>query len=180
MENISNIEFSKNNKEPENVNNFRLLAVSSCFLKVFEIMIKNRLEWLVGNKKNILTRYQMGSRKEKGFFDNTVYLTPYDQIAFTKMEPVIRILLNIITANDIVNLFILWKFLIELKIDIEIANVKLKILTNKLIYSKDKNGDVHSRIISNCGIPQGSLLSPISLDINRSFSRIWWRPIQKH
>lgn len=146
------------------VNNFRPLAMSSCVLKIFENMIKNRLDWIVENKK-ILSKYQMGFRKGKGIYDNIIYLTSYVQIALTKGDKIIGILLDIRNAYDNVNPYILYRILIQYNIDIDLANVILKILLNKQIFTKDKHGNILGPVISDIGIPQGSPLSPILFNL---------------
>lgn len=154
----------KPNKNPNTVDSYRPIVLSSCCLKTLEIMIKNKLEWLMENKE-VFPWFQTGFRKGQATYNALAILTSDVYLAFGQNYSVLAVFLDIKSAYDHVDIYLLYNKLINLETPIELANLIFKILKNRLIYSKNDNGENIGPTLANSGLPQGSPLSTLLFNI---------------
>jgi Reverse transcriptase (RNA-dependent DNA polymerase) len=67
------IPIPKPGKDPTDPENYRPIALTSCFCKTFERLVNCRLVWFLENKK-ILTEYQSGYRESRSTTDQLVII----------------------------------------------------------------------------------------------------------
>lgn len=113
-------------------------AIAPCITKIFESMIKNKLEWILEHN-NRFSHYQTGFRKGKGTKDNIALLITFIQLAFSKNQSVIGIFLDIKTAYDHVNINKLYNKLRNLQIPTDIINIIFKLYNNRKLYILEEN-----------------------------------------
>lgn len=65
---IEIVPLKKPNKPDENISSYRPISLISCVAKTFNIIIKNRLEWIV-ESKSILHPHCIGFRKGRSTID---------------------------------------------------------------------------------------------------------------
>lgn len=153
----------KPNKDPALANSYRPIALSSCFRKIFEHLIKNRLEWWIEHNK-ILDPLQFGFRKNSGTINHLSYFYSDILEGFTKGKKTAAIFLDLASAFDKVLPHIIFQELQKLKIDIKFINTIYSLISLKLLKF---NNDGTKNVIreSETGLPQGSVLSPLLFNI---------------
>lgn len=154
----------KPNKDPKLANSYRPIVLASCACKILEIIIKNRIDWLLEHN-NVFSQQQLGFRKGRGVVDNTVFLSSFVFNAFLTSETVLSVFLDIKAAYDNVNIYKLYNKVNDLGIPIELNNVIHKIIRNRLIYTRNNDGSFLGPFLATKGIPQGSPLSTILFNI---------------
>lgn len=77
----------------------RPISVLSCFLKVFEKLIYNRLRWFA-EVNDIVPNFQFGFRQSKSCIDNLICITSYIHTGLIKNEFVACVFLDIKGAFD--------------------------------------------------------------------------------
>ncbi|OXU19814.1 hypothetical protein TSAR_010589 [Trichomalopsis sarcophagae] len=87
----------------------RPISLGSCVCKVFETLVKNKLQYWVEKKKNIIPKSQSGFRKGQNTVDNLVNLTLHVEQSFNDIKDLLAA--SIIAPGKIV---------------IEVKNVKIK------------------------------------------------------
>ena len=102
------------NKDPQLVSSYRPITSSSCVGKVFEIMIKNRLEWWLESSDK-LAESQFGFRQGKSTLDTLTILYNNILSSFLNKEYTTALFLDIKIAYDNVNINILIEKLKDLK-----------------------------------------------------------------
>lgn len=158
------ISLLKPNKNPAAAESYRPIVLSSCGVKIIEIMIKNRLDWTL-ERNNVFSPHQAGFRKGRGIYSNIAFLSTFIQDAFLSSETVIAVFLDIKSAYDGVNIYKLYDKIHKLQIPIEINNLIFNIMKNRLIYTRGSNGEMMGPFLATKGIPQGSPLSTILFNI---------------
>lgn len=148
----------KPNKEPNDINSYRPIALSSCILKTYERLIKNRLEyWLESNKK--LASSQFGFRKGKSINEAIIHLVSDINIALSRNHMTSAIFIDIQAAFDSVNLNILAEKMVNIGLPHQVVHNIMKLYTRRNIYIKANDGLLGPRT-AHSGLPQGSILSP--------------------
>ncbi|XP_050508706.1 uncharacterized protein LOC126885933 [Diabrotica virgifera virgifera] len=156
--------FLKPTRNPQLVDSYRAIALSSCVGKIMEHFIKNRLEWILENN-HTFNSFQSGFRKGMGIQTNIAFLTSYIQAAFSENKSVLGIFLDIKAAYDHVNIYILYKKMLDLNLPIELTNLTFKLLHNRKIYVKDEEENLIGPTFTTQGLAQGSPLSPLLFNI---------------
>lgn len=154
----------KKDKDARDGRSYRPISLLSCVRKVFEYLIKSRIEWL-SEEKEILHPSQMGFRKGRGCMEAVTHLVSEIQIAFSKKQMVLAVFLDLKNAYDCVEVNILANCLKELNIPGYYINVIVRLLIDKVIRIKDNGGNYTSCKNSSQGLAQGSPLSPILFNI---------------
>lgn len=150
----------KHNKNPSNAENYRPIVLSSVYCKTLEIMIKNRLDYIMENKQHF-TFFQAGFRKGMGINNNIALLTSHINLAFCRENSMIAVFLDIKSAYDGVNIYTLYNKLTSLDIPKELTNLIFKILENRQLFSRKTDGSFMGPINTTTGLPQGSPLSTV-------------------
>lgn len=156
----------KQNKDPKKVSSYRPIALTPCFIKLLERMIKNRLQWYI-EKNNILPPFMTGFRSKRGITDNIVLLENSIQKSINVGEYTLVVFLDIEKAYDRLCtkglIFKLTKYGIKGKM-LNFLHNYLKERTFQVRVGKEES-KVHE--IYN-GLPQGSVLSPLLYNIMMS------------
>lgn len=158
------IPFLKAGRQPENMNSYRPISLASCLEKLFESLLKTRLEWQVENSR-IFSELQTAFRKGHSITDSIAYLTSYVQLGYSKNQFTIGLFLDIKAAFDNVNIYTLHSILKEIGVSNSICNVIHNLLSNRQIYAKDQFGNIHGPKTATQGLIQGSPLSPYLFNI---------------
>jgi ribonuclease HI/exonuclease III len=156
---VSIIPLLKPNKPKGEIKSYRPVALSSCVLKLFEHLIKNRLiTYLESNIliPNLIT----GFRKGKSTADNIIHLITDIQLAWSSNNSVIAACYDIQGAFDNVNIPLLMQKCEKLGIPNSIIKILKNILTERITQIKYGKETSQERIAF-LGLPQGSVLSPI-------------------
>lgn len=154
----------KQNRNNDRIDNFRPIVLAPTILKILELLIKNRLDWIMENEK-MLSSFQIGFRRNQGIHNAQGILITNIQKAFSKGELLLAIFLDIKSAYDSINIYTLYNKLMKIKLPIDIINIIFKILNNRILFSKNKEGQLIGPIISNSGLPQGSPLSALLFNL---------------
>ncbi|XP_072380655.1 uncharacterized protein [Diabrotica undecimpunctata] len=149
----------KPHKSPNCPDSYRGISLSSCVLKTMERMIKCRLEfWLEKNSKIPAT--QFGFRKSCSTMENLTHLILDIYNSFSVNKSVFATFIDIENAYDNVNLQLLYHKMKEIGLP-DILCWKLhQLYINRTLYLQINNKLIGPRV-SNIGLPQGSILSPI-------------------
>jgi len=157
------IPISKPNKDPNNVNSYRPIALLPCFTKIIEKMINYRLQWFT-EKNDILPPFISGFRQGRSAIDNIVVLENTIQKSINNKEHTIVVYLDIAQAYDAVNINgLLYKLNTN-----GIKGKMLKFLQQYLserTYQVRINSTLSETKTLRKGLPQGSILSPILFNI---------------
>lgn len=138
-------------------NSLRPLTLTSCLLKLFETLIKNRLQWWV-ETHNLIPESQIGFRRGRSCMDNLVNLTLKADEAFIEKKHVIAIFLDVIGAFNYVNIDILLSKLVTVGCSYKLISFIKFIAHERYIqtaYSAEDTRNVHM------GVPQGGVLSSL-------------------
>lgn len=138
----------------------RPIAMSSCFLKILEKIINNRLMYYVERNK-LLSVTQLGFRKGKSSVDNLSIFVNFVQEAFFKGETVAAIFLDIKGAYNCVIPDLLLKDLASLNIPKEYMMFFKNLLIERILIPTNLNKEELEEVLVKLGLPQGSCLSPL-------------------
>ncbi|KAH1021888.1 hypothetical protein HUJ04_011372 [Dendroctonus ponderosae] len=127
-------------------------------------MVKTRIEWAL-EKELFFPWTQTGFRKAQGTQNAQALLTTEINLAFSENLLTLAIFLDIKAAYDHVDIFKLYNKLIEAKIPSELANLILKILAERKLFSKNRNGKFLGPVLTNSGLPQGSPISTMLFNV---------------
>ena len=145
--------------DKSDLSNYRPISILSCFSKIFEKIIANRLNSYI-DKEKILSRCQFGFRKQHSTY--MAMLKLYDKIseAIDKNEFCVGIFVDLSKAFDTLDHSILIEKLNFYGVR-GIPNLLLKsFLTDRYQYVNYNNSNSSMHGI-NCGVPQGSILGPL-------------------
>jgi len=149
----------KPNKDPNDLNSYRPISLTSTISKIVEKMIVVRLNWYL-EKNNLLIPTQAGFRKSFSTNDPIIRLKHEADIAITSGNITVAILIDFTRAFDL-----LWVDGLLLKmLNLKISGNMLRWIKNflSLRTSRVKIGNQFSiDFTSENGTPQGSSLSPI-------------------
>jgi len=142
---------------------FRPIPLSSCVLKLFEKLIKSRLERFI-ELDLLLPVSQYGFRKGKSCGDYVVLLLLEIYRGFITHNPVGALFLDIKGAYDNVISCILFDTINNLKIPSHYKNFIRNLIAYRQVNFYEK-GFYHGSRILYRGLPQGSSLSPILFNL---------------
>lgn len=149
----------KPGKDSRQASSYRPIALSATMGKIFEHLVKNRLEWLVENK-GILANTQFGFRKGRSTLDSLTILTSDIRLALSKKQQLVGCFLDISSAYDNVQLPLLRAKLLQLSIPARIVQIICKLFMGRTIKIRTGN-TFHPPLTVWQGLPQGSVLSPL-------------------
>lgn len=152
--------FLKPNKDPNNYRNFRPIALFSCIRKIFEKILKNRLEWWCEHHL-IFDNLQFGFRRSKSTLDALSTFVADIYSAFHSRKMVLAVFLDLSSAYDNVIPEILLKKMKNLQIPTRMRRCIAQLVYEKKICIRNH---ISSRN-STRGLPQGSVLSPLLFNI---------------
>ncbi|KAF4523529.1 hypothetical protein B566_EDAN013072, partial [Ephemera danica] len=152
-----NISFSMIQHLPDNVSSYRPIALLSCVAKIFEKLVKLRLEIIAESKKLIPPEFT-GFRKGHSTLDSLATLSIDIQVNLAKKKTSILELFDIQGAFDNVNLPILFNKLLKMGFPRSICNVLFTYLSQRQFQTRIGNKS-SSRRTRFFGLPQGSILS---------------------
>lgn len=112
----------------------RPIALTSCLCKLYETLLKNRLEWWIEHQ-NLLPNSQNGFRKGKSATDSTVNLALKVEEAFAEKKSVIAAFLDVEGAFDNVNIDILLRKLLDFGCSKSVLKFVKFILHERFIYT---------------------------------------------
>lgn len=149
----------KPNKIPFKPESYRPISLSSCILKQFERIIKNRIvAWLESNNK--MPRTQYGFRSQKSCMEVlTIFLSDIS-IAFANYQSISAIFLDIEGAYDKVVHSVLIDKMTKIGLPLNLIKLIMAIISNRKVFLKI-NSELIGPRITNVGLPQGSILSPV-------------------
>lgn len=149
--------FKKGDKEL--IENYRPIAILSCFSKLFERIIHNRIYKFI-NDHNLLSVHQHGFRPGHSTNSAAFELTNYIYEALDKNKLTLTLFFDLTRAFDCVNRSFLIKKLNSLGIR-EPLNIFIdSFLCNRKIAVK-LDGQISNTSTLKYGVPQGSVLSPL-------------------
>jgi ribonuclease HI len=152
----------KSGKDPSLGQSYRPIALSCCFLKILEKMIKARLEWFL-ETNNLLPQGQLGFRKGKSCLDNLSILITDAHIAKSKKEVMVACFMDVSSAYDNVLLPVLFNKMVSLGVPDSICRLISNILCERLLLIETPVETIQRTVCR--GLPQGSSLSPILFNI---------------
>lgn len=138
-------------------NSVRPITLSSCFAKLFETLVKNRLQWWV-ETQNIIPSSQCGFRKGKSCIDNLSNLTLKVDQAFSEKNHVLAVFLDVQGAFDNVVIDGLLSKLASIGCSTKIIKF-IKFMSYERFIRTAYTG-VRTRCVYK-GVPQGGVLSPL-------------------
>lgn len=146
---------------------YRPISLTNCVCKVLEKIINKRLTWYL-ESNNLLYNGQFGFRKNRCTTDNLSILESDIQMAFSKKESLVAIILDLKQAYNKT-----WRFnIINSCISLNIKGKLLEFIKNFL---KDRSfrillGNHRSELFTQeNGLPQGSILSSVLFNIHINF-----------
>lgn len=155
---IKIVPIPKKGKDLEIFTNFRPISLISVFLKIINLMIKERLQSFL-QEQDILPTNTYAYRKNFSSsmcINHLLYTINYHK---EKGEKVILLSIDIEKAYDCVNLLILYKILSEINCPEDIKDWTINFLKKRTIVMGNEMIDIYN------GLPQGSCLSPILFNI---------------
>ena len=158
------IPLQKPGKDRRNPSNYRPIALTSCFGKIFERMVGKRLAWYLEENK-LISKYQSGFRKYHTTYDHIIRLETDIRKGFKYKKHTTAVFLDISRAYDMVFRPILISKLHKLGIRGHLAQYLIGFLTGDRSFQV-RFRSVHSNTYSlQNGLPQGSCLSPMLFNV---------------
>ncbi|GBN90186.1 putative RNA-directed DNA polymerase from transposon X-element [Araneus ventricosus] len=93
------ISILKPGKDPQNLLNYRPIALTSCMCKLFERIVNVRLVHIL-EKNEYISPFQSGFRKSRSTIDNLISLETDIRVAFLKRNHLVSIFFDIYKAYD--------------------------------------------------------------------------------
>lgn len=156
----------KQGKPPDDANSYRPISLSSCIGKLFENLIKVRIEWYV-EVNNILPNIQFGFRRGKSCADSFTCLISDLKHCKHTYKSAVCAFLDVQGAFDNLDPGILVNILLELNFPGHLCKWIYKFLTNRSVYIRHNNFLYGPKLTSK-GTMQGSILSPILYNLYTS------------
>lgn len=157
----------KPNKPPNVADSYRPISLSSCIGKLFENMIKTRLDWYV-EANNLLPHTQFGFRKGRGCTESIMsFLSDIKQRVIGGPYHAMCVFLDVQGAFDNVDISVLIKILHDLGISGHLLQWLYNFLSERTLYVK-YNNVLHGPRMVNKGTMQGATLSPLIYNLYTS------------
>ena len=142
-------------------NSVRPISLTSCLCKLFESILKNKLQWWI-EFNNILPESQTGFRKGQSTIDNLINLTLNVEKAFSNKKDHLAVFLDVNGAFDNVNVDILLQQLATIGCPFKLIKF-IKFLTHERLIFNETNSEQIRLVFK--GVPQGGVLSPLLYNI---------------
>lgn len=149
----------KSEKDPNSADSYRPITLSSCVGKIFEQLLKQRLEFFI-ESNHILPSNQFGFRRGRSARESLSHLFLDLDGALHENKILVAVFLDIVGAFNNVNLHVLSSVLASLCIPEKFINWIFSFLHAREIFVKFNNSLFGSRF-SYKGVSQGGILSPI-------------------
>lgn len=149
----------KPNKDSNCIDSYRPISLTSCFAKLFETMLKNRLEWFVEHN-SLIPDYQFGFRKGKNTMFNLGCLIGDVQNNLRKDKLTLVVFLDFKGAFDNIKHEYLIECLQKLGFPGSVLFWIYNFLNDRSISLK-VNNNLYGPCSSFKGTPQGSVISPL-------------------
>lgn len=149
----------KPDKNPEDASSHRPISLSSCLGKLFENMIKVRLDWFV-EANGIIPHVQYGFRRGRSCADSFISLISDLKIAKNLKSHTVCVFLDVQGAFDNVDPGILVNIMSDIGIPGRLCQWIYKFLNNRTLYVKFNN-ILHGPRTASKGTMQGATLSPL-------------------
>lgn len=156
----------KPHKDPNNFDSYRPISLTSCIGKLFEAMIKFRLEWFI-ETNNIISNNQFAYRKGKSASESFCSLISDIKNGLSNNSNTLCVFLDIQGAFDSVDIKILIQILKELGFPGKFIQWVFNFLFDRTLYVKFNN-ILHGPKSVYKGVMQGSVLSPIIYNLYTS------------
>lgn len=149
----------KPDKDPKSADSYRPISLSSCVGKIFENMLKTRLE-LYAESRSIIPHDQFGFRKGRSTIDSLLKFTGDIQESFCENSYLISTFLDVSGAFDNVDLPTLVEILHCFNIPGKVSKWIFNFFYSRTVFLKF-NSVLHGPKIAYKGVPQGATLSPL-------------------
>jgi len=149
----------KPNKPKGNPESYRPIALTSCVGKIFEQLLKQRLEFYV-EKNNILPSNQFGFRRGRSARESICQLHLDIKASVEKKNFLLAVFFDIAGAFNSVNIRILADELSGLGFPGKIINWIYNFLSDRKVFVKS-NYRLYGPRFSSLGVCQGGILSPL-------------------
>lgn len=149
----------KPDKSPEEASSYRPISLSSCLGKLFENMIKVRLDWFV-EANGIIPHVQYGFRRGRSCADSFISLISDLKIANNLKSHTVCVFLDVQGAFDNVDPGILVNIMSDVGIPGRICQWIYNFLNDRILYVK-YNNIFHGPRTASKGTMQGATLSPL-------------------
>lgn len=149
----------KPNKSPNDPNSYRPIALNSCVGKVFEQLLKQRLEFFI-ESNNLLPSNQFGFRRGRSSRESIAHLQLDIFNSFKNNDILAGVFFDVEGAFNNVNHHILAKELTALGLPFKIIQWIINFLHGRKVHVKFNNNLFGPRM-SYKGVCQGGILSPM-------------------
>lgn len=156
----------KPNKPPNSHNSYRPISLASCIGKLFEQMIKLRLDYFI-EKNNILPRFQFGFRKGKSTTDSFVYFVEDIKRCLLSNSVAVCVFLDVQGAYDNVDLHQLISVLHDIGIPGKLLKWIFEFCYDRTVFVRFNN-ILHGPNKAFKGLMQGACLSPLLYNLYTS------------
>jgi ribonuclease HI/endonuclease/exonuclease/phosphatase (EEP) superfamily protein YafD len=160
---IKIIPILKPGKPPSDSDSYRPIALMSCIRKTYETMLKNRIEWIVENKR-VLPDQMSGFRKGMGTMDALSTLVNDIKTNNTEGRFTVACSLDVQGAYDNVQIPLLLDIMKDSQIPENLAYATYNLFHEKK-YTVFDGDQIYASRTSWIGLPQGSSLSPLGFNI---------------
>ena len=149
----------KQNKNPQLPESYRPISLLSCLSKLMEKMVNDRLTYIV-ESRNKLRQTQFGFRIRRSCIDPIIAVEHEIRKGLYKKQFTVLVFFDLKSAFDLVDHIYLLKTLAEIGIGGNMLSFLISFLTDRKIQVllEDKFSEIYE---INCGVPQGSILSPL-------------------
>lgn len=153
----------KPGKDHSLTSSYRPISLLSCLGKVFEHLIKNRMQNFI-EENNILINQQFGFRAQHSTVHQVHRITNYIKSHRAEGESTGMILLDLERAFDTVWTNSLLLKLLNYKLPIELLKILKSYFSNRKFYIQIMSSK-SSMVSIPAGVPQGAVLSPILFNL---------------
>ena len=149
----------KENKNPLYPESYRPISLLSCISKVLEKMVNERLTYFLETNEK-LRKTQFGFRIRKSTIDPIISIEHEIRKGLHKKHFTVLVFFDLKSAFDTVDHMYLLRTLAQIGIGGNMLTFIISFLTDRKIQVllEDKLSEIYN---INCGVPQGSILSPI-------------------